>query len=52
MHLNHYGGRYTDDFKINNDVLVPRSTIRKAPFPNPVNQARLEEAAEDFFKYQ
>lgn len=42
----------SDNYRVNNDVLIPRSIIKKAPFANPVKEKRLEEAAKDFFSYQ
>ena len=45
---------YQDDpsLKINNDMFFPRSTLKKNTAPGLVKEKRLEDAAEEFFRYQ
>ena len=38
--------------KINNDVFIPRSILKKSNFPGSIKEQRLEAAAEEFFEYQ
>lgn len=40
-----------ENYKINNDVLIPRSILKKNTAPGLVKEKRLEEAAEQFFEY-
>ena len=38
--------------KINNDVFIPRSILKKSYVPGSIKEQRLEAAAEEFFEYQ
>ena len=38
--------------KINNDVFIPRSILKKTNVPGSIKEQRLEAAAEEFFEYQ
>ena len=38
--------------KINNDVFIPRSILKKSNVPGSIKEQRLEAAAEEFFEYQ
>jgi hypothetical protein len=40
-----------DNFKINNDVFIPRSILKKNNAPGLIKEQRLEQAAEEFFEY-
>ena len=40
-----------DDHKINNDVFIPRSILKKNYVPGSIKEQRLEAAAEEFFEY-
>ena len=42
----------SDNHKINNDVFIPRSILKKNNAPGLIKEKRLEEAAEEFFEYQ
>ena len=37
--------------KINNDVFIPRSILKKSYVPGSIKEQRLEAAAEEFFEY-
>ena len=41
-----------EDGKVNNDVLIPRSILKKSYVPGSMKEQRLEAAAEEFFEYQ
>ena len=41
-----------NDQKINNDVFIPRSILKKSYVPGSIKEQRLEAAAEEFFEYQ
>ena len=41
-----------DHVKINNDVFIPRSILKKSNVPGSIKEQRLEAAAEEFFEYQ
>ena len=41
-----------DNVKINNDVFIPRSILKKSNVPGSIKEQRLEAAAEEFFEYQ
>ena len=38
--------------KINNDVFIPRSILKRSNVPGSIKEQRLEAAAEEFFEYQ
>lgn len=38
--------------KVNNDVFIPRSILKKSYVPGSIKEQRLEAAAEEFFEYQ
>lgn len=40
-----------NDYKINNDVFIPRSILKKSYVPGSIKEQRLEAAAEEFFEY-
>ena len=40
-----------NDHKINNDVFIPRSILKKSYVPGSIKEQRLEAAAEEFFEY-
>ena len=40
------------DSKVNNDVFIPRSILKKSYVPGSIKEQRLEAAAEEFFEYQ
>ena len=40
------------DSKVNNDVFIPRSILKKSYAPGSIKEQRLEAAAEEFFEYQ
>jgi len=40
-----------DEYKINNDVFIPRSILKKNYVPGSIKEQRLEAAAEEFFEY-
>ena len=40
------------DHKVNNDVFIPRSILKKSYVPGSIKEQRLEAAAEEFFEYQ
>ena len=44
--------RELKESKINNDVLIPRSILKKSYAPGSIKEQRLEAAAEEFFEYQ
>jgi len=37
--------------KINNDIFIPRSILKKSYVPGSIKEQRLEAAAEEFFEY-
>lgn len=39
-------------FKVNNDVLIPRSILKRNNPGNLVKDKRLEEATNEYFRYQ
>ena len=39
------------DNRINNDVFIPRSILKKSYVPGSIKEQRLEAAAEEFFEY-
>ena len=41
-----------NEHKINNDVFIPRSILKKSYVPGSIKEQRLEAAAEEFFEYQ
>lgn len=41
-----------DNYKVNNDVFIPRSILKKNNAPGLIKEKRLELAAEEFFEYQ
>ena len=41
----------SSDHKINNDVFIPRSILKKNYVPGSIKEQRLEAAAEEFFEY-
>ena len=41
-----------NDYKVNNDVFIPRSILKKSYVPGSIKEQRLEAAAEEFFEYQ
>lgn len=41
-----------DGFKANNDVLIPRSILKRNNPGNLVKDKRLEEATRDYYRYQ
>lgn len=44
--------KQNDDNKVNNDVFIPRSILKKSYVPGSIKEQRLEAAAEEFFEYQ
>ena len=42
----------SDYVKMNNDVFIPRSILKKSNAPGSIKEQRLEAAAEEFFEYQ
>jgi len=40
------------DGRVNNDVFIPRSILKKSYVPGSIKEQRLEAAAEEFFEYQ
>lgn len=43
--------REGNERKINNDVFIPRSILKKSYVPGSIKEQRLEAAAEEFFEY-
>ena len=41
-----------EEDRVNNDVLIPRSILKKSYVPGSMKEQRLEAAAEEFFEYQ
>lgn len=41
-----------EQFKVNNDILIPRSILKRHIGEGTVKTKRLEEAAMEFFEYQ
>ena len=41
-----------EEDRVNNDVLIPRSILKKSYVPGSTKEQRLEAAAEEFFEYQ
>ena len=44
--------RGQNESKINNDVFIPRSILKKSYVPGSIKEQRLEAAAEELFEYQ
>ena len=41
-----------DESKVNNDVFIPMSILKKSYVPGSIKDQRLEAAADEFFEYQ